>query len=160
MRAVCPNCNTIHYENPKNVVGTIPVWEDQVLLCRRAIEPRYGFWTLPAGFMEVGETTAAGAIRETLEEAGARVQIDRLFSVLDVPHVRQVHMFFLARLLDIDIAAGQESLELKLFDETSIPWQDLAFTTVTRTLRAFFDDRRSGRTTVHTGHVEPVAALS
>ncbi len=107
----------MHYQNPRNVVGTVPVWDDKVLLCRRAIEPRYGYWTLPAGFMEMGETTAEAASRETLEEAGARVEMQSLFSLLNVPHVHQVHLFYMARLLDLDIAAGEESLEVKLFEE-------------------------------------------
>ncbi|MCZ3133149.1 NUDIX domain-containing protein, partial [Acinetobacter baumannii] len=116
--------------NPRNVVGTVPVWEDKILLCKRAIEPRYGFWTLPAGFMEIGETTAQAAARETLEEAGARVQIGELFSMLNVPHVHQVHLFYLARLEDLDIAPGEESLEVKLVDEADVPWDELAFPTV------------------------------
>jgi ADP-ribose pyrophosphatase YjhB (NUDIX family) len=153
VRAVCDACATIHYENPRNVVGTIPVWGEQVLLCRRAIEPRHGYWTLPAGFMEMDETTAQGASRETLEEAGARVEIQTLFSMLNVPHVHQVHLFYLARLLDIDLEAGEESLEVRLFDEADIPWDDLAFPTVSQTLRFFFADRASGQFSVHTGDI-------
>ncbi len=143
-RACCERCGAIHYVNPRPVVGTIPVWEHQVLLCRRAIEPRRGKWTLPAGFMEVGETTAEGALRETLEEAGARVALGQLFSMIDVPHVEQVHLFFQARLLDLDFAAGEESLEVRLFDETDIPWPDLSFRTVAVTLRHFYTDRKRG----------------
>jgi ADP-ribose pyrophosphatase YjhB (NUDIX family) len=152
-RYVCAHCGAIHYQNPRNVVGTIPVWEDKVLLCRRAIEPRYGFWTLPAGFMEMGETTAEAAVRETLEEAGARVEIQNLFSLLNVPRVDQVHLFYLARLLDTDILAGDESLEVRLFDERDIPWSDIAFPTVGQTLRFFFADRSSGSYGLHTGDV-------
>lgn len=152
-RYVCAHCGAIHYQNPRNVVGTVPVWEDKVLLCRRAIEPRYGFWTLPAGFMEMGETTAEAAVRETLEEAGARVEIQNLFSLLNVPRVDQVHLFYLARLLDIDILAGEESLEVRLFDERDIPWDDIAFPTVGQTLRFFFADRMSGSYGLHTGDV-------
>lgn len=152
-RYVCAHCGAIHYQNPRNVVGTIPVWEDKVLLCRRAIEPRYGFWTLPAGFMEMGETTAEAAVRETLEEAGARVEIQNLFSLLNVPRVDQVHLFYLARLLDTDILAGDESLEVRLFDERDIPWNDIAFPTVGQTLRFFFADRSSGSYGLHTGDV-------
>lgn len=152
-RFVCEGCGAVHYQNPRNVVGTVPVWEDKVLLCRRAIEPRYGYWTLPAGFMEMGETTAEAAARETLEEAGARVEVQHLFSLLNVPHVHQVHMFYLARLLDIDVAAGEESLEVRLFDEAEIPWGDIAFPTVGQTLRFFFADRSAGSYGLHTGDI-------
>lgn len=152
-RYVCDACGAIHYENPRNVVGTLPVWQDQVLLCRRAIEPRYGFWTLPAGFMEIGETTAQGAMRETQEEAGARVELQELFSLLNVPHVHQVHLFYRARLLDLDFAAGEESLEVRLFSEADIPWDDLAFSTTAETLRFFFADRKAGHYALHTGDI-------
>jgi ADP-ribose pyrophosphatase YjhB (NUDIX family) len=154
-RDCCEHCGAIHYVNPRPVVGTIPVWQDRVLLCRRAIEPRYGKWTLPAGFMEIGETTAEGAIRETLEEAGARIELGPLFSMLDVPHVEQVHLFFCARLLDTDFAAGDESLEVRLFNEAEVPWPDLAFRTVSSTLRWFFEDRANGTFLTHTGAVQP-----
>ncbi|AOI57391.1 ADP-ribose pyrophosphatase [Burkholderia diffusa] len=152
-RFVCDHCGTIHYQNPRNVVGTVPVWGDQVLLCRRAIEPRYGFWTLPAGFMEMGETTAEAAARETLEEAGARVEVQNLFTLLNVPHVHQVHLFYLARLTDPVYEAGEESLEVKLFDEADIPWDEIAFPTVSQTLRFFFADRAAGDYGVHTGDI-------
>jgi ADP-ribose pyrophosphatase YjhB (NUDIX family) len=152
-RHVCDACGAIHYENPRNVVGTLPVWQDQVLLCRRAIEPRHGYWTLPAGFMEIGETTAEGAARETLEEAGARVELQELFSLLNVPHVHQVHLFYRARLLDLDFAAGEESLEVRLFSEGEIPWDDLAFPTTAETLRFYFADRKAGRYALHTGDI-------
>ncbi|CAJ8460160.1 NUDIX hydrolase [Burkholderia pseudomallei] len=152
-RFVCDQCGTIHYQNPRNVVGTIPVWGDQVLLCRRAIEPRYGYWTLPAGFMEMGETTAEAAARETLEEAGARVEVQNLFTLLNVPHVHQVHLFYLARLVDPSLEAGEESLEVRLFDEADIPWDEIAFPTVSQTLRFFFADREAGDYGVHTGDI-------
>jgi ADP-ribose pyrophosphatase YjhB (NUDIX family) len=152
-RFVCNACGTIHYENPRNVVGTIPVWQDQILLCRRAIEPRHGFWTLPAGFMELGETTAQGALRETLEEAGARVELQALFSLLNVPHVDQVHLFYRARLLDLNFAPGEESLEVRLFTEAEIPWDELAFATTAQTLRFYFADREQGHYGIHTGDV-------
>jgi ADP-ribose pyrophosphatase YjhB (NUDIX family) len=148
-RACCDQCGAVHYVNPRPVVGTIPVWGDSILLCRRAIEPRHGKWTLPAGFMEVGETTADGALRETMEEAGARIRIGPLFSVIDVPHVEQVHLFFQARLLDLGFAPGEESLEVRLFDADAIPWPDLAFRTVTETLRLYLADRASGSFGVH-----------
>jgi ADP-ribose pyrophosphatase YjhB (NUDIX family) len=149
-RAVCPACGAIHYENPKLVVGCIPVWQDQLLLCKRAIEPRYGYWTLPAGFMENGETTAEGAMRETMEEAGAAVQNLQPFALLDVPYVHQVHMFYRAEMVSPDFAAGEESLEVGLYAEDEIPWDDLAFRTVIETLRAFFADRKAGSYGFHT----------
>lgn len=152
-RHVCTGCGTIHYHNPKMVLGTIPAWEDRVLLCRRAIEPRYGYWTLPAGFMENGETTGQGAARETLEEAGARIEMGPLFSLLDVPHVDQVHLFYRARLLDLDFAPGSESLEVRLFREDDVPWKDLAFRTVAQTLRWYFEDRARGVYDTHVGEI-------
>jgi ADP-ribose pyrophosphatase YjhB (NUDIX family) len=148
-RATCTVCATIHYENPLNVVGTLPVWKDKVLLCRRNIEPRYGFWTLPAGFMELGETTEQGAIRETTEEAGARVELQGLYTVLNVVRVGQLHLFYRARLLDTDFAPGPESIEAQLFAEAEIPWDDLAFRTVRETLKFFFEDRRQGQFGLH-----------
>jgi len=132
------------------VLGTVPVWEDKVLLCKRAIEPRYGYWTLPAGFMENGESTGEGAERETIEEAGARIALGEPFSILDVPQVEQVHMFFRASLVDPNFDPGPESLEAKLFTEAEIPWDQLAFRTVSQTLRWFFEDRRAGHYRLHT----------
>jgi ADP-ribose pyrophosphatase YjhB (NUDIX family) len=143
-RFCCDACGTIHYQNPKLVLGTVPTWGDQVLLCRRAIEPRYGFWTLPAGFMENGETTAEGAARETAEEAGAQIEMGALYSVIDVPHVDQVHLFFQARVIDLRFDPGPESLEVRLFTEADIPWDQLAFRTVEQTLRWYFEDRQAG----------------
>lgn len=143
-RALCPQCGHIEYENPRNVVGTLPVWNEQVLLCRRAIEPRYGLWTLPAGFMELGETTAEGALRETLEEAGAQVQLQGLYTVMNVVRVGQVHLFYRAHLLGDRFAPGDETLEARLFDESDVPWDQLAFRTVRETLRCFFRDREAG----------------
>ena len=148
-RAVCTLCKTIHYENPINVVGTVPVWGDQVLLCRRNIEPRYGLWTLPAGFLEIGETSAEGAIRETVEEAGARIELLDLFTVLNVVRVAQLHPYYRARLHDTDFAPGPETIEAQLFREDQIPWDELAFRTVRETLKCFFDDRRKGQYGVH-----------
>lgn len=147
LRHVCEHCSTIHYQNPKMVIGSIPLWDEggaqKVLLCRRAIEPRLGFWTLPAGFMENNETTSEAAARETLEEAGARIEMHDLYTMLNVPHVHQVHLFYRARLLDLNFSAGTESLEVKLFSESEIPWEDLAFPTVSKTLRLFFADLAS-----------------
>jgi ADP-ribose pyrophosphatase YjhB (NUDIX family) len=143
-RYVCVHCEAIHYQNPKLVVGSIPVWEHegklQVLLCKRAIEPRYGYWTLPAGFMENSESTADAALRETVEEAGASIEMGKLFTLLNVVPVHQVHLFYLARLRDLDFAPGIESLDVKLFSEADIPWDELAFPTTRMTLELFFAD--------------------
>ena len=127
----------------------MPVWGEQVLLCKRAIEPRHGFWTLPAGFMELGETTAEGALRETDEEAGAHVELEGLFTVLNVVRVGQVHLFYRARLLDTQFAPGPETIEAQLFHEHEIPWDQIAFRTVRETLQRFFDDRRRGHFDLH-----------
>ncbi len=152
-RAVCPACGTVHYDNPLNVVGTVPVWGaegEQVLLCKRNIEPRWGRWTLPAGFMELGETTAEGAARETHEEAGAQFEMQGLFTVMNVVSVGQVHLFYRARLLSTEFKPGHETLEARLFTESEIPWDEIAFRTVRTTLEHYFADRRSGAFGVHT----------
>lgn len=156
-RHVCDDCGTIHYKNPLMVVGAIPEWEDRILLCKRAIEPRHGFWTLPAGFMELGESTGEAAMRETLEEANARIELSGLYTMLSVPHVNQVHIFYRARLLDLDFGPGTESLEVALFPEAEIPWEKLAFRTVSTTLRHYYDDRGRQAFGVHTGEVHPPA---
>lgn len=154
-RHVCDACNTIHYENPRMVLGTIPEYGDKILLCKRAIEPRHGKWTLPAGFMENGESTAAAALRETLEEAKAKVELGDLFSMLSVPHVNQVHIFYRARLLNLDFGPGEESLEVELFEEADIPWAELAFRTISTTLRHYFDDRKKGVFGLHADSIAP-----
>ena len=148
-RAVCPACDTIHYENPLNVVGTVPYWGEKVLLCKRNIEPRWGKWTLPAGFMELGETTAEGAARETDEEAGAKFEMEELLTVLSVPRVGQVHLFYRAKLLNDRFDPGHETIEARLFSEADIPWEEIAFKTVRETLVHYFEDRRKGRFEVH-----------
>jgi ADP-ribose pyrophosphatase YjhB (NUDIX family) len=153
-RYVCDTCNTIHYQNPRMIVGCVPYWEDKVLLCKRAIEPRHGLWTVPAGFMENGETMEAGAIRETLEEANARVKIDKLFAIYNIPHVNQVYILFRARLTDLDFHPGAETLETALFAETDIPWNQIAFATVRNTLNHFFHDLRGGHFGFHIGTIE------
>jgi ADP-ribose pyrophosphatase YjhB (NUDIX family) len=153
-RQVCDACGTIHYQNPKIVVGCLPVWEDRVLLCKRAIEPRYGLWTLPAGFLENGETVVAGAARETLEEANARVVVGDLYTMISLPHINQVYMMFRARLADLEFGPGEESLEVRLFAEPEIPWESLAFRTITRTLRTFFLDRKLGDFPVRVSSLE------
>ncbi|KAB2318161.1 NUDIX hydrolase [Betaproteobacteria bacterium SCN1] len=152
-RYICPACGTIHYQNPKMVVGCIPAWEDKILLCRRAIEPKYGLWTLPAGFMENGETTLEGAARETWEEAGARIEIGSLYTLFNLPHINQVYLMFHARLLDLDFQPGVESLETRLFDESEIPWDKIAFRTVHATLEHYFRDRRAGGFDFHFGDI-------
>ncbi|MGD2119274.1 MAG: NUDIX hydrolase [Chromatiales bacterium] len=143
-RHVCQACGAIHYQNPKIVTGCIPVRDDRVLLCKRAIEPRYGLWTLPAGFMENGESSQQGAAREAAEEANARLRVTQLYTTFNLPHINQVYLFFLSDLLDEDFSAGDESLEVALFEEADIPWDELAFPVVTETLRLFFADRRQG----------------
>ncbi len=148
-RAVCPACNTVHYENPLNVLGTVPVWGDKVLLCKRNIEPRKGKWTLPAGFMELDETASEGAARETVEEAGAQFEMQALFSVLSVPKVGQVHLFYRAKLTSDQFDPGYETQEAKLFAESEIPWDEIAFRTVKVTLERFFADRALGVFGVH-----------
>lgn len=155
-RYVCDSCSTIHYRNPLMVVGSIPEWEERILLCRRAIEPRSGLWTLPAGFMELGETLAQAALRETLEEANARVRLEEVVTLLSVPHVDQVHVFYRARLLDLEFRPGAETLELALFREEEIPWKELAFRTVSATLRHYFADRKRGSYPLHADEIHPV----
>ena len=143
-RHVCQRCKTIHYQNPKIVVGCIPEWQGQILLCKRAIEPRYGLWTIPAGFMENGETASEAASRETWEEAVTKVDISDLFVVFNLPQINQVYMMFLASLSTPDFSPGNESLECKLLDENEIPWPNLAFPTITHTLKFYFKDRAEG----------------
>jgi len=153
MRFCCEKCGMIHYENPRLVVGTLTTWDDLVLLCKRAIEPRHGYWTLPAGFLENDETAEEGAIRETVEEAGARIELGPLFTMYDVIHVQQVHLFYRARLLDLEFEPGVESLEVRLFSEADIPWREIAFRTVTQTLENYFADRNRGSFELHTGNI-------
>lgn len=149
-RFVCSSCGTIHYQNPKLVVGAIAEHQGKILLCRRAIEPRRSFWTLPAGFMENGETAEQAALRETMEEAHATIELDGLFSLISVPRIGQVHLFYRGHLPKPEFAAGTESLEVALFDEADLPWDELAFPTVGYTLRWYLADRRAGRFQLHT----------
>ncbi|MDQ6916510.1 MAG: NUDIX hydrolase [Pseudomonadota bacterium] len=153
-RYVCAACAAIHYQNPKVVVGCLPIRDDMVLLCKRAIEPRRGLWTLPAGFLENAETLAAGALRETVEEANARVEIGALYTVISLPHISQIYMMFRARLLDLNFGPGTESLDVRLFREEDVPWSDLAFRTITRTLRNYFLDRKLGAFPIHVSALE------
>jgi ADP-ribose pyrophosphatase YjhB (NUDIX family) len=155
MRDVCNQCGTIHYINPKMVVGALAEWEGKVLLCKRAIEPRLGMWTLPAGFMEMEETTAEAALRETQEEACARVDLIELYTLVNVAHIGQVHMFYRARLPEPVFAAGVESLEVALFDEADIPWDEIAFRSIALALRQFFADRSKGEYRFRTYDLAP-----
>jgi ADP-ribose pyrophosphatase YjhB (NUDIX family) len=154
-RYVCEHCHAIHYQNPNIVAGSLPVWQGKVLLCRRAIEPRLGYWTLPAGFMENGETMEQAARRETLEEACATLGELTLYTLIDVPHINQVHVFYRADMASESFAAGIESLEVRLFDEADIPWSELAFMTVRHTLEFFFADRREQSYRVRTEVLQP-----
>ena len=153
-RAVCNSCHTIHYENPLNVVGTVPVWGDKVLLCKRNIEPRFGKWTLPAGFMELNETVAQGAARETVEEAGAQFDMQDLFTLMNVTRVGQVHFFYRAQLTSDAFDPGHETQEARLFAEHEIPWDEIAFRTVKETLQHYFADAKTGKFELH--HVDIV----
>jgi ADP-ribose pyrophosphatase YjhB (NUDIX family) len=143
-RHVCDNCGTIHYLNPKLVVGSVPEYQGRILICRRGIEPRVGFWTIPAGFMENDETLEAGAAREAKEEARIDVEIGSLLLLANVTHARQVHVFFRSRMLTPDFGVTHESLEVRLVEERDIPWDDLAFPSTESALRAFVEDRAAG----------------
>ena len=145
LRHVCDDCGEIHYQNPKVVTGCIPEWQDKILLCKRAIEPRYGYWTLPAGFMENSETLQDGAARETMEEANARIEVLQLYTTFNLPHIDQIYMMFRGALQDLEFSPGVESLEVALFEEQQIPWEELAFPVIAETLRLYFEDRRKGR---------------
>lgn len=153
-RHVCDHCNTIHYQNPNIVAGCLPVWEDKVLLCKRAIEPRHGFWTLPAGFMENNETLEQAATRESVEEANANLEISKLYTVISLPHINQIYMLYLANLLDLNFSAGPESLDVQLFTEAQIPWDELAFRTIDFTLKRYFEDRKKNNFPLHSSYIE------
>jgi ADP-ribose pyrophosphatase YjhB (NUDIX family) len=152
-RHVCVSCGYIHYSNPKIVAGCLLEWEGRVLLCRRAIDPRYGTWTLPAGFMENGETTQAAAARETWEEARAEPVNMQLYNVTNLPHISQVYMMFRGTLKAGRASPGPESLETRLFTEEEIPWDEIAFPVIRETLEIFFEDRRNGTFPVHLGDI-------
>lgn len=153
-RFICDNCQTIHYQNPKVVTGCLPVWEDKILLCRRAIEPRYGLWTLPAGFMENNETLTQAAMRETWEEACAKVADLQLYTVISLPYISQIYMMFLAKLTDLEFAAGTESLEVKLFQPSEIPWDELAFPVIRRTLTHYCEDLATHHFPLHLSDIQ------
>ena len=149
-RFICEHCDIIHYQNPKLVVGCLPVWKDQVLLCKRAIEPSYGLWTLPAGFMENQESLEQAALRESDEEANANLEIESLYSLISLPHINQIYVLYRAKLLDLDFYAGPESLDVQLFNEEDIPWEQLAFKTIENTLKHFFVDRKQSNFSIYT----------
>jgi ADP-ribose pyrophosphatase YjhB (NUDIX family) len=156
-RLVCEDCQTIYYQNPKIVTGCIPEWEDKILLCKRAIEPRYGLWTLPAGFMENKETLEQAAMRETWEEAQANVKQLSLYTVISLPHISQVYIMFRANLGNLTFAPGSESLAVQLFTQDEIPWENLAFPVIRRTLTYYFQDRAKGEFTLHLDQIMPAA---
>lgn len=144
-RYVCSadECGEIHYQNPRIITGCLPIYKGQILLCKRAIEPRYGLWTLPAGFLENQETTQQGAERESIEEANANLKINQLYTIFDIPHINQVYFFYRAELLDIDFSAGIESLDVKLFSVKDIPWNELAFPAIKKTLEYYIEDSQN-----------------
>ena len=154
-RYICEQCDTIHYQNPKIVTGCIAEWEDKILLCKRAIEPRIGLWTLPAGFMENKETTLQAAMRETQEEANADVEITQLYALFNIPHISQVYLIFRARLLNLEFHPGAESLDVKLYKEKDIPWDELAFPVISETLKRYFDDRSQQEFQLQIGDIDP-----
>ncbi|MDE2150674.1 MAG: NUDIX hydrolase [Gammaproteobacteria bacterium] len=157
-RHVCDHCGAIHYRNPKVIVGCLGEWHDgRVLMCRRAIEPRLGYWTFPAGFMEMAETTAQGAAREAFEEGGVEVEIDGLLAVINVPHVSQVYVIHRGRLISADHHPTAETSETRLLHEAEIPWDRIAFPTIYHSLKFFFADRAVGRSDVH--HLDLPAGL-
>ena len=152
-RHVCDVCQTVHYQNPKIVAGCIPVWDNRVLLCRRAIEPRFGLWTLPAGFMENGESTEQAAARETWEEACGRVTDLALYGVFSIPQINQVYMMFRAHLEAEEYQPGAESMEVRLHEEHEIPWDELAFPVVRLTLERYYNDLKTGHFPVHVENI-------
>lgn len=152
-RYVCGSCQAIHYQNPKIVTGCIPQWQDKILLCKRAIEPRYGLWTLPAGFMENDETNLQGAARETAEEANAQVENMQLFCVFSIAHINQVYTIYRGDLVDGVASPGVESLDVALLDESEIPWQDIAFQVINETLKLYFQDKKKGAFNTYYGDI-------
>ena len=152
-RHVCAHCETIHYTNPKIITGTIPEWDNKILLCKRAIEPKHGLWTLPAGFMENNETTIEGAARESREEANADLSQLELFCVFSIPHISQVYMIYRGLLTNGKASPGTESLDVQLFTEMNIPWDHIAFPVITETLKLYFKDKQKGEFKTHTGDI-------
>jgi len=156
-RYLCGHCGTIHYQNPKMVVGCIPEWEGKILLCRRSIEPRYGYWTLPAGYLENGETVADGARREAFEEARVRMAAMEPYALFNLAFVNQIYFMFRGPMAAPDVGAGDESLAVRLFTEEDIPWDDLAFTVMRETLTRYFQDRKQGGFSFHMGDIAPAS---
>lgn len=155
VRHVCGYCGSIHYSNPKIVTGCLPVWEDKVLLAKRSIGPRQGFWNVPGGYMENGETVEEGARREVREEVLAEVEVTGLHAIFSIPHINQVYMHFIGKLPAPDaFGSGEESLEVRLFSEAEIPWQEIAFTSSVYTLENYFADRKQGMPQLHIGQME------
>ncbi|MDH5473221.1 MAG: NUDIX hydrolase [Gammaproteobacteria bacterium] len=152
-RHVCQQCDTIHYQNPKIITGTIPEWDNKILLCKRAIEPRHGLWTLPAGFMENNETTIEGALRESREEANADLSNLSLFCVFSIPHISQVYMIYRGDINNGHASPGAESLDVNFFNENTIPWSEMAFPVITETLKLYYKDKRNGIFKTHTGDI-------
>lgn len=152
-RYVCDSCEAIHYENPKVVTGCIAQWQDKILMCKRAIEPKHGLWTLPAGFMENAETNLQGAARETAEEANAEVENMKLFCVYSIAHINQVYTMYLGDLVDGKASPGIESLEVELLSESEIPWQEIAFQVITETLKLYYRDKSLGKFVTHNGDI-------
>ncbi|WP_444931896.1 NUDIX hydrolase [Microbulbifer sp. SSSA002] len=150
-RHTCGRCGAIYYINPRVIVGAVPYIGDKVMLCKRAIQPRLGLWTLPAGFMENGETSEEGALRESWEEARASIRVDELYSIYDIPHINQVYIMYRGELTDMNFGPGPESLEVELFREDEIPWGEIAFPIMQRTLEHYFEDTRTGQYQLHRG---------
>ncbi len=153
-RHICESCGTVHYQNPKIVAGCIPEWQNEILLCKRAIQPRLGYWTLPAGFMENGETTEEAAIRETLEETGAQANILQLYTLYSIPHISQVYMIYRAQLLDKNFSPTPESEQVELFSQQNIPWEQIAFPVIELTLKQYYQDQRNGSYQLKTGTID------
>ena len=153
-RYVCTHCETIHYQNPNIVTGALPIWEDKVLLCKRGIQPRIGYWNVPGGYLENGETVEEGAVREVYEETLTTVEIIGLHTVYSIPRINQVYMHFLANLKTLDYQITPESTEIELFTEAEIPWNDIAFPSSKFTLKKFFEDRKKGIREVHLGRFD------
>ncbi len=148
---VCGNCQTIHYTNPKIVAGCLPIWKERILLCRRAIEPAKGLWNIPSGYLENGETVEAGALREVYEEALAEVDLIGVHALYSIPKINQIYIHFLGGLIEGQFGVGEESLETRLFSETEIPWEEIAFSSSIFSLQRYFADRRAGKRLVHLG---------
>ncbi len=153
-RFVCISCEKIHYQNPRVITGCLPIWEDKILLCKRAIEPRLGFWNVPAGFLEIDETVEEGAVREVLEEANISVKIISLHTVYSIPRFGHVYLHFLAQMPDLNFSCGDESLEVQLFKEDEIPWEDMAFSSSTFCVERYFEDRKNGAQKIHLGNYQ------